>query len=159
MSWLPTMLEEDKRQIDAALQDLITQSESEFVLLAGDGFIISQFGKPVSAKVDELAALASNCFLAHQSLGLLVGEEGLTSIYQEGKTISFYAESVDEHNILLVFFRPPTNVGAVKYYAGPAKKLIAAQFKTASERAPGEGMDPIVLNLSDSTQLFKQKQE
>jgi hypothetical protein len=65
---------------------------------------------------------------------------------------------VDEHCLLLVIFRAQISVGAVKYYALGTIAQLAQQMQTAQVRAPGEGYDLSVLNMANTTDLFRKKQ-
>jgi hypothetical protein len=57
----------------------------------------------------------------------------------------------------LVIFKAQVSVGVVKYFAVPAAEQIAEQMRVAQERDPDGGLDLSVLNLADTTDVFKQK--
>jgi hypothetical protein len=64
---------------------------------------------------------------------------------------------VDENCLLVVIFKATVSVGVVKYFSAPAAKQIADQMRVAQERDPGGGLDLSVLNLADTSDLFKRK--
>ena len=68
-----------------------------------------------------------------------------------------FAINVDEHCLLVVIFKAQVGVGVVKYFAAPARERIAKQLKTAQERDPGAGLDLSVLNLADTSEVFKRR--
>ncbi len=61
--------------------------------------------------------------------------------------------------MLVVIFKSQTGVGVVKYFASPAVKRIACQLAIASEREPGQGLDLSVLNVADTGDFFRRKEE
>jgi len=56
-----------------------------------------------------------------------------------------------------VIFRAQVGVGVVKYYATAVRERIAAQLRIAQERDPAGGLDLSVLNIADTSGLFKRK--
>jgi hypothetical protein len=86
-----------------------------------------------------------------------LGEPGFTHIYQQGERFSVLVSGVDDHNTLVVLFPARVSVGAVKYYAAPTVNIIAAQFRKAQQRPSNRGLDLAMLNLADSSDLFKRK--
>ena len=70
-----------------------------------------------------------------------------------------YATCAGEETILVVIFEADKSVGVVKYFAEPVVEKIVEQLKIAYERDPGEGLDLSVLNVADTTGVFKKKRE
>ena len=68
-----------------------------------------------------------------------------------------FATNVDENCLLLVIFRAQVGVGVVKYYGNAARERIARQLQLAQERDPGAGLDLSVLNLLDTSSVFKRR--
>jgi hypothetical protein len=64
---------------------------------------------------------------------------------------------VDDYFMLVVIFKAQVTVGVVKYFAAPAARHIAKQMQVAQEREPGAGLDLSVLNLADTSDVFKRK--
>jgi hypothetical protein len=56
---------------------------------------------------------------------------------------------------MVVIFPVTTAVGAIKYYAQTTRDELAKVFKRARDRAPSEGLDLAMMNLADSSQIFK----
>ena len=156
---LPQLIEEDMREIDGALGDLLMKSEATSALvLDKGGFLITQCGDTRRFDTTTLGALAAAMYAATQGIASLVGEIDFSSVYQQGENISLLVNNVDEHCLLLVIFRAQISVGAVKYYALGTIARLAQQLRAAQERAPGEGYDLSVLNMADSSELFRKKQ-
>ena len=156
---LPQLIEEDMREIDGALGDLLTKSEATSALvLDKGGFLITQCGDNRRFDTTTLGALAAAMYAATQGIASLVGEIDFSSVYQQGDNISLLVNNVDEHCLLLVIFRAQISVGAVKYYALGTIAQLAQQLRAAQARAPGEGYDLSVLNIADTADLFRKKQ-
>ena len=156
---LPQLIEEDMREIDGALGDLLTKSEATSALvLDKGGFLITQCGDTRRFDTTTLGALAAAMYAATQGIASLVGEIDFSSVYQQGENISLLVNNVDEHCLLLVIFRAQISVGAVKYYALGTIAQLAQQLRAAQARAPGEGYDLSVLNIADTADLFRKKQ-
>lgn len=158
MGTLPQLLEEDVKQLDEALSELLDKSDATTALVIDKGgFLITHWGDARQFDLTTIAALASGAFLANQTIANLVHETNFNSVYQQGEKFSMLVVSVDEHCLLVVIFKATVSVGAVKYFAAPAVQKMAWQLKTAHERDPGEGLDLSVLNLADSENLFRRK--
>ena len=156
---LPQLIEEDMREIDGALGDLLTKSEAiSALVLDKGGFLITQCGDTRRFDTTTLGALAAAMYAATQGIASLVGEIDFTSVYHQGDNISLLVNNVDEHCLLLVIFRAQISVGAVKYYALGTIAQLAQQLRAAQARAPGEGYDLSVLNIADTADLFRKKQ-
>ena len=152
---LPQLIEEDISQINVIFDDFLTKSEADSVLLTAEGgFLVSTHGKTANLDTTSLGALASNSFEANKAIAGLMGESSFSSMYQAGERRSMYVQSIDGYNLMIVIFAITTPVGAIKYYAQNAKDLVAKVFLQARKRTP-EGLDLALLNVVDSTQLFK----
>jgi len=158
MATLPQLIEEDIRQIDGALNDLLTKSEATSALvLDKGGFLITQCGDVRRFDITTIGALAAAMYAATQGIASLVSEENFSSVYQQGENFSLLVHNVDEHCLLLVIFRAQISVGAVKYYALNTLSEVAQQLQTAQTRAPGEGYDLSVMNIANTADIFRKK--
>jgi predicted regulator of Ras-like GTPase activity (Roadblock/LC7/MglB family) len=158
MGTLPQLLEEDVRQLEQSLDELLEKSDATTALICDKGgFLITHWGDARQFDLTTIAALASGAFMANQTIAGLVHESNFNSVYQQGDTFSMLAMGVDEHCLLVIIFKATVSVGAVKYFAEPATKKIALQLVTAHERDPGNGLDLSVLNLADSENLFHRR--
>jgi len=159
MATLPQLIEEDIRQLDGVLRELLTRSDATAALIIDKGgFLITHQGGTQEFDLTTLGALASGAFLASQSIAGLVNEKDFNSTYQQGENYSLFVINVDEQCLLVVIFKSETGVGAVKYYAAGAVKRIARQLKIAQERAPDEGLDLSTLNVADTHDVFRKKE-
>jgi predicted regulator of Ras-like GTPase activity (Roadblock/LC7/MglB family) len=158
MPSLPQLLEEDVREIEAALRQFLTSSEATAALVAAEGgFVIFQQGDISQFDSTSLGALAANAFSATQAIAGLLNEASFSTVYQQGLNHSILIGQVNRQHTLIVVFPASTGVGAVKYYAAFAVQAIAAQLNKARERAPNQGFDLATLNLEDATQVFRMK--
>jgi len=159
MATLPQLLEDDIRQIEGALNDLLTKSEATSALLLDKGgFLITQCGDVRRFDTTTIGALAAAMYAATEGIASLVSEANFSSVYQQGENSSLLVHNVDEHCLLLVIFRAQISVGAVKYYALGTLSVIAQQLHVAQVRAPGEGFDLSVLNIANTADIFRKKQ-
>jgi predicted regulator of Ras-like GTPase activity (Roadblock/LC7/MglB family) len=156
---LPQVLEEDIAEIKRIFADFLSKSEADSVLLTAEGgFLVCEFGKTTNLDTMSLGALASNSFEANKAIAGLIGEPNFSSTYQAGEQFSIYVQSIDGYNLMVVIFPVTTAVGAIKYYAQQARHEVAKVFENARNRAPGQGLDLAMMNLSDSSQIFKRKE-
>jgi predicted regulator of Ras-like GTPase activity (Roadblock/LC7/MglB family) len=159
MFTLPQLIEEDLRVLDGALRDLVHKSEATAALLIDKGgFLITQQGNDDTFDGTTVAALSAGAFCANKEIANLIGEEGFSAVYQQGDKQSLLVVNVDDYSLVCVLFPCKTGVGAVKYYATDAVKLIAAQHLAAAQRSPEGGIDLSVLNLAETSQIFRTKQ-
>jgi len=158
MATLPQLLEEDIRQLDEVLRDLLGRTDALTALVVDKGgFLIAHQGDDRQFDLTTIGALASGAYLANQTIANLVHEENFDTVYQQGEKASMLATNVDEHCLLIVIFKAQVGVGVVKYYAGPAREHIAAILKSAQQRDPDGGLDLSVLNVADPSEFFKRK--
>ena len=158
MATLPQLIEEDIQQLDAVLREFLGRSDATTALIIDKGgFLITHQGDAQEFDLTTVAALASGAYLANQTIANLVQEENFNSVYQQGDKFSILVTNVDEHCLLLVIFKAQIGVGVVKYYAGSVCERIALQLKIAHERDPEGGLDLSVLNMADTSGVFKRK--
>src|SRR5947208_16509232 len=131
MATLPQLIEEDIREIDGALNDLLTKSEATSALVIDKGgFLITQCGEVRRFDFTTLGALAAAMYAATQAIASLVSEINFSSVYQQGENFSILLQNVDEHCLLVIIFKPQISVGADKYYALTTLTLQANQLQT-----------------------------
>ena len=159
MATLPQLLEEDIQGLDDVLGEFLGRSDATTVLIIDKGgFLITHQGDSRRFDLTTIAALASGAYLANQTIAGLVHEENFTSVYQQGDQVSMFVTNVDEESLLVVIFKAQSGVGVVKYYATQTRERIAALLKAAHDRDPGgAGLDLSVLNIADTSTLFKRK--
>lgn len=158
MATLPQLLEEDIQRLDDVLHEFLGRSDAATALIIDKGgFLITHQGDSRQFDLTTIAALASGAYLANQTIANLVHEENFDSVYQQGEKFSMLVTNVDEQCLLLVVFKAQIGVGVVKYYATATRERIAAQLQTAHERDPSAGLDLSVLNLADTSGVFKRK--
>ena len=103
MYTLPQLIEEDIQQVDAALQDLLTQSEATAALVMDKaGFLIAQKGNTEQFDATTLGALAAGSFNANQAIAGLINEPNFSSVYQQGELYSLLVSNIDEYCLLQI---------------------------------------------------------
>lgn len=158
MPTLPELLEEDIRELDSALRELLQQTEATTaVVIDKGGFVITQYGPPEQFDTVTVAALAAASFAATEGIASLVSERNFSNIIQQGEINSLLILNVDEYCLLTVVFRAQISAGAVKYYAAQTIRRIAQQLKIAHDRSPDGGYDLSMLNLEDARPLFMKR--
>ncbi|MBI4325601.1 MAG: hypothetical protein HY674_10105 [Chloroflexi bacterium] len=160
MASLPQLLEEDIARIDSVAGDFLARSEASVVLLTAEGgFCFFRKGDEGQFQASALGALASGVFEGTQAIAGIISEPNFSSIYQQGEKYSLLVSKVDAHgNLFIVLFPAHLSLGAIKYYAASAIQSIGEQIQTARQRAPGQGLDLAMLNLSETTDIFQKKQ-
>lgn len=155
MGDFPTLIEEDFRQFDGAMKDLLSLSGADFaILIEKAGYRIHVAGNAVGHDTDTLATLAANSFAATNFLTGLLQETHFSGMYQQGQRVSTLILNIDESCLLLVVFQALRSVGAVKYFAHDTLKRLAEQLRRARERAPERQVDLASLNPHDIGDLF-----
>jgi predicted regulator of Ras-like GTPase activity (Roadblock/LC7/MglB family) len=155
---LPPLIAEDVQTLDAALDDLLRQTEAGAALIIDKGGpLISQRGKAESFDTTTIAALAAGSFAATQAIAERVGEAGFSNIYQQGGHHSLLFCNIDEDVLLIVIFKAELSAGAVKYYAAGAVRQVAQQLQKARQRSPHQSVDLVSMNVVDASNIFKAK--
>ena len=157
MAAFPTLKEEDFREFDGAMKDLLARTEADFaVLIEKAGYRIHVAGDEGGRDTTPLATLAANAFNATEFLTGLLQEPHFSGMYQQGEQVSTLILSVDTSCLLLIVFKTTRSVGAVKFYARDTLQRLAAQLEAARQRAPEQQVDLASLNPDDIGDLFKQ---
>ena len=158
MGSLPQLNDDDMQAISAVFADFLAKSEAQAVLLLAEGgFLVASYGKTDLLDITSLGALASNSFEANKMMASLMGETKFDSSYQSGEQVSMYWQSIDGFNLMVVIFPVSIAVGMIKHYAQSARENVANIFCRARERTP-EGLDLVMMNPADSSQIFKRKE-
>ena len=158
MATLPQLIEEDIQQLEELLRELLEKTDATTALIIDKGgFLISHQGDARQFDLTTISALAAGAFMANETIANLVHETTFNSVYQQGEKFSMYVQNVDQFCLLAVVFKAHLSVGAVKYFATPASKLIAEQLQTAVQRDPGAGLDLSVLNIADPSTVFRKR--
>jgi predicted regulator of Ras-like GTPase activity (Roadblock/LC7/MglB family) len=158
MATLPQLIEEDIQRFAVVLQALLRHTEATTALIIDKGgFLITSQGDTDQFDLTTIAALASGAYMANQTIANLVQETNFNNVYQQGERFSIYTTCSGDECLLVIIFEATRSVGVVKYFAEPTADKIAAQLKIAHEREPGEGLDLSVLNVADTSGVFKKK--
>ena len=160
MGSLPQLTEEDIKEIDAIFASFLKKSEAQAVLLLAEGgFLVCSYGKTDGLDTMSLGALASNSFEANKMIAGIMGEPNFRSIYQAGEQQSVYTQSIDGFNVMVIIFPVSVGVGLVKHYAMGARDEVAEVFTHARERAPENTLDLAMMNVADSSHIFRRRRK
>lgn len=155
---LPQITEEDVQTMDAALDSLIAKCGATTVLVTDvGGAMLTKKGSLENFDTTSIAALASNSFNATQMIASMINEPNFSSVYQQGDHYSLLVVNVSDYCLLIIIFSASISVGMVKFYAAETVDRVAAQMKIASERAPGETLDLVEMNIPDVDELFRRR--
>jgi predicted regulator of Ras-like GTPase activity (Roadblock/LC7/MglB family) len=159
MHTLPQLIEEDIVAFNAALSDLIGRSEASLALITDKaGFCLTEQGSVETVDSTTLAALASGSFEATQAIARILDEPNFSCVYQQGERVSMLVSNIDSQTVLIVVFPSTVSVGVVKFYGAETIANIAKQMEVARSRAPGQGLDLAMLNMADSSEVFKKRE-
>lgn len=160
MHTLPQLIEEDIAAFNVALTDLLGKSDASMALITDlAGFCLTEQGATDQFDSTSLAALASGSFQATQAIAQILSEPNFSCVYQQGERFSMLVSSIDPQSVLIVVFPSTVSVGVVKFYGAETIAAISRQMEIARQRAPGQGLDLAMLNLADSTDVFKKREE
>jgi predicted regulator of Ras-like GTPase activity (Roadblock/LC7/MglB family) len=160
MHTLPQLIEEDIAVLDGALRDLLAKTDATTAVITDKaGFCLVQQGDVDRFDVTSLGALASGSFEATQAIARIIDEPNFSCVYQQGERWSLLVSNIDEQTVLIVIFPIAVSVGLVKFYCAETLSTAAGQFERARNRAPGEGLDLAMLNLADTSDVFKRKDD
>src|SRR5260221_14380660 len=103
MATLPQLFEEDVRQLEDILQELIEKSDATTALIIDKGgFLISQQGDKRQFDLTTISALAAGAFMAKQTIANLVHETKFNNVYQQGEKFSMNVQDVARISLLAV---------------------------------------------------------
>src|SRR4030095_15390728 len=154
MGQFPALNQADIAIVDGVLQEMLKKTEASVALLVEKaGYLIHQCGNQDAMDATTFATLGSNAYNAVQFMAQLVNENNFTSMYQQGEHFSTLMVNVDENSLLVIVFPTHLTVGSMKYYAGPAVRLIHDRIKVATVR--GDGVDFSDVDDRDVQALFQ----
>jgi len=156
MTGLPQLIQEDIQCLDDALGELLERSEATAALIIDKGGpLICQRGDLERYDTTTISALAAGSFCATQAIAERCGEINFSTIYQQGDHTSLLLRNIDENLLLIVLFRAALSVGAIKFYGDVTVDRVATQIQKAQQRAPGETVDLVSLNVVDASEVFR----
>jgi predicted regulator of Ras-like GTPase activity (Roadblock/LC7/MglB family) len=107
--------EQDHRRFMSVLGDLNRDANAKFVfLLDKSGQQIAATGELDDVDPTSLASLTAGNVAATEGVAQLVGEDGFTTLYHEGKRDSLHISVVAGRAILLVVFDARSSLGLVR---------------------------------------------
>ena len=107
--------EQDHAQFVALLDELDREANAKFVfLLEKSGQHIAVAGEMDDIDATSLASLTAGNVAATEGVAQLVGEEGFTTLFHEGRKESLHISVVADRIILLIVFDHRSSLGLVR---------------------------------------------
>ncbi|MBN1268013.1 MAG: roadblock/LC7 domain-containing protein [Kiritimatiellae bacterium] len=154
---LYSMSQEQHRQIDNILLDLLARAEAEAVFLCDRGGNILVENTTEHYKHEEnIAALAAGSFFATRELARLIGEPEFRYIFHRGETTSVYLQHAAADMLLMVVFGKQSNPGLVKLYSDESTRALDTVLRTMLNASrPGQRLTAAEIEIDDSKEPFK----
>ncbi|MFH1844726.1 MAG: roadblock/LC7 domain-containing protein [bacterium] len=109
------IFEEDYWAINAALEDLLSSSRAQNILLIDrTGQLITQAGDEVEFDLVSFASLCAADFEANYQLAKLIGEKDFSTLYHQGAKESMYLGKIAQGVVLVVLFDKRTTLGLIR---------------------------------------------
>ncbi len=129
---------EDTKRIDAVLGEFLELSGSKCNLLIDkDGHMVTSCGNTDAIDEQTIAALVAGSYAATQQMAKLLGEDGFSVLFHQGKRDSIQLSMVGNRTILATVFDDQTTVGMVRLYARAACEKLEAIFQEIGKK-PGK---------------------
>lgn len=142
------MFEEEYREITAAIERLLRDSNAKCVYLVDkDGQLISASGETRNIDSTSLASLTAGNIAATGGLAKLIGEKEFSILFHEGEKDNLHISVIGQRVILVVIFDKKSSLG-----------LVRLRVKRASEEL-GRSIDKLIRRMeagSDKDNLLKE---
>ncbi|MFO7914948.1 MAG: roadblock/LC7 domain-containing protein [Candidatus Krumholzibacteriales bacterium] len=136
------VFEKDYWAINAALEELIDNSNSKSVLLLDKtGQLISNVGQDPRFDIHTFTSLCAADFEANARLANLIGEKDFSTLYHQGSDESMYLSKVEKDIILVVLFDRRTTLGLVRLRTRKAVEELAVVIRRLYEKLEYENED------------------
>src|ERR1043166_2187551 len=120
---------EDIERIAKTLITFLKNANARCVLLVDkDGHLVTKEGESSTYDMDTISALVAGSFAATKQMAKLLGEAGVSIMYQKGKKNNLQRSLVGERTILAVIFDDKTTLGMVRLYASQVSSKLAELF-------------------------------
>lgn len=159
MGGFPQLTEDDFRQFENCLNEIISRSGGSLALLVEKaGHLICKAGGIDDVEPSVFATLASNAYNATAFMANMLTESRFSMMFQQGAKYNTIILDVDEHCIVVVVFKSSKNVATVRYYASVIIPKIAEQLQVAKNRGTAS-YDLTDLNVTDVASLFSMEKK
>lgn len=142
------MFEEEYREITAAIERLLRDSNAKCVYLVDkDGQLIGASGETRNIDSTSLASLTAGNIAATGGLAKLIGEKEFSILFHEGEKDNLHISVIGQRVILVVIFDKKSSLG-----------LVRLRVKRASEEL-GRSIDKLIRRMeagSDKDNLLKE---
>ncbi len=131
--------EEDYEKVNAILNQLLSESQSNFVLLVDrSGQLISIQGETKSMDSIAFASLSAGNYAATSELAKIIGEREFSVLFHQGDRESIHISMVAERVILVVVFDDKTTLGLVRLRVNKACEELASVFTAIFDKVSAE---------------------
>ena len=126
---------EEQKQIDALLRELLKNSDAKTALLLDQGgFLMSVQGFTEHLDPQTIAVLAAGSFATTRELAKLIGEEGFTVMFHQGRRDNIHISAVGKDALMVIIFENTTTIGMVRLFARDTAKKLDAILETINQR-------------------------
>jgi predicted regulator of Ras-like GTPase activity (Roadblock/LC7/MglB family) len=135
--------EQDHARLMAVLEHLDGECNAKFVfLLDRSGQQIAAAGELDEVDPTSLASLTAGNVAATEGVAQLVGEDGFTTLFHEGKRECMHISIVAERAILLVVFDERSSLGLVRLRVEQGRPKLAEIIQEIVTRAEATAAGP-----------------
>lgn len=149
------IFEEDFKNIEATLDNLLTRASARFVFLIDrSGQQLGFVGETAALDATSLSSLAAGNVAATEGLAQQIGESTFTSLFHEGKRDNLHITLVNAQVILLVAFDERSSLGLVRLRVEQATTSISTMLDEMEQRqkkpnATSQGMSSPLAEITD----------
>ncbi|MEI6046307.1 MAG: roadblock/LC7 domain-containing protein [Chloroflexota bacterium] len=118
--------EEETGHINESLSQLLAETNASYIMLIErSGQLISSQSNSSEEGKRVLGALLAGSFASSREIARVLNENDFTTLIQQGKYESIFAESIINTWILVVIYHKPTTLGMVQIYSKRTIKELA----------------------------------
>lgn len=129
------LFEEDHNALQKCIHSLCRDAEAIAVFLIDkNGQQLTAAGEYDNIDTTALATLTAGNVAATDGLAKLLGEQGFTILFHEGKQDNIHISIVGDHAILVVIFNDRTSVGMVRLRVKQTTSLLEEVLLRARQR-------------------------
>jgi predicted regulator of Ras-like GTPase activity (Roadblock/LC7/MglB family) len=141
MSLTPQLViyEEDHRQIQDAIQQLVRDANAKAVYLVDkNGQLIGEAGELQGIDTTSLASLVAGNIAASGGLAKLIGEEEFPTHFHQGERDNVHITLVAQRIILTIIFDDRSSLGLVRLRVKKASSRLSEMFDRIFKKAEAE---------------------
>lgn len=145
------MFDEEYREITAAIEKLLRESNAKCVYLVDkDGQLISSSGETRDIDATSLASLTAGNIAATGGLAKLIGEKEFSILFHEGERDNLHISVVGQRVILVVIFDKRSSLGLIRLRVKKASEDLNKSIQKLLDRmAAGADNENLLKEITD----------